>query len=480
MINTDEIKIKEILSRGVEEIFDPKKEGQMTFREKLEAKQKGTYKDDIIIKFGIDPTKPDLHLGHAVILRTLRKLQDIGCKIVFLVGDFTAQIGDPTGKSKVRPEIQQREAEKNMRTYLEQVGRVLKTGDVMVDSNYFSWIRNSDWFVGVEDITPEPNKQIFIAERTILGIPMKITAPSESFLGKAKVYGDSRMQKTYLKMENNIQGVTLINLMSALRGITFSQLITRDMFQDRIKKGDELHMHEMLYPVFQAIDSVIISKLYKSCDLEIGGTDQTFNMLMGRQVMKYTSISEQAVISMKILRGTDGKNKMSKSLDNYISITDSPENMFGKIMSIPDELIKEYLELCTDLSNGDIGKIVKMANPRDQKIVLAKEIIKIYYNTGEAENAEAEFKKVFSNKELPSEMPIFKTDKAMYLILDLLVDAKLAESKNDAKRVIEGGGVHTEIGGQKKKIEDWKAEISVEDGMVVQFGKRKFVKIKLQ
>ncbi len=433
------------------------------------------------VKAGFDPTAPDLHLGHAVILRKLRQFQDIGCKVVFLIGDFTAQIGDPTGKNKMRPELHQLEVRENMKTYLDQIqfGNILLT-----DEKHFSWIMNSDWFASVEDIIADSSKDIILGQvATTSGISNLEVAP-DSFLGKAKIYQDSRMQLNILKRGRS-EGITLINLMSILRHITYAQLIQRDMFQERIRKGEELYMHEMLYPILQGVDSFVLSKIYGSCDVEIGGTDQTFNMLMGRDVMKAAGKSEQAVISMKILRGTDGKNKMSKSLDNYISITDKSDEMFGKIMSLPDDLIDEYFELCTYLNEPDITDIKRMSNPRDQKVALAKEIINLYWGpmeTHKAGDLAAEnFDKIFRKKETPTDIEVFETDKKVYPVLDLLCDTKLAPSKNEARRLVEGGAI-TVIASETKqsKINNWKEEITLENDMVIQAGKRKFVKIKLK
>ena len=260
----------------MEEFIDP--EGK--FKEKILRKAKGEYEEDIIIKFGVDPTRPDIHLGHAVIFRKLRKFQDLGCKVVFLVGDYTAQIGDPTGRSKIRPEIEQKEVEANMKTYLDQVGKILLT-----DKNSFSWIRNSDWFTAITDIElPKGDKVKMSIEKE--GKKTDIDFDANSFVGKAVVFEKTRMQPTITGFRGAISVITLKSLLWTLKHITHSRLIERDMFQERIKSGKELFMHEMLYPVLQGIDSFVLSEIYGNCDLEIGGTDQTFNMLIGRDIMK--------------------------------------------------------------------------------------------------------------------------------------------------------------------------------------------------
>ncbi|MBA3551141.1 tyrosine--tRNA ligase, partial [Patescibacteria group bacterium] len=315
-----EKEIDELLTRGVGEFIDP----EDSFKKKLIEKSKGIYTKPIVIKFGVDPTRPDLHLGHAVVLRKLRKFQELGCKVVFLIGDFTSQIGDPTGKSKVRPELADTEIRANMKTYLEQVEKILIT----TDKEVFSWIGNADWFTAITDLISEP-RTIKITDSKD---PQKfINIDANSFIGKAVLFENTRMQINDLKLRKNIQVITLRTFISTLRNITHSQLIERDMFQDRLNTGTELYMHEMMYPILQGIDSVVIHEIYNGCDLEVGGTDQHFNMLMGRTIMRISKQSEQAVLSFKLLEGLDGKEKMSKSLNNYIGVTDEPNDMYGKV-----------------------------------------------------------------------------------------------------------------------------------------------------
>lgn len=414
--------------RSISEFFDP----DGSFAQKISKKIEGSYDKDIIIKIGVDPTRPDIHLGHAVILRFLRKLQNIGCKVVFLVGDFTARIGDPTGKSKVRPEIEQGEIEKNMQTYLDQVGKILDT-----DSRVFSWIRNSDWFVGISDMFAEEGMEVSLPE------PLEGTISANSFIGKSIIYENSRMQRTHIKNQH-IAGITLSTFIWTLRQITHQKLMARDMFQERIKKGEELYMHEMMYPVLQGIDSFILAQIYGSCDLEIGGTDQTFNMLMGRDIMKYNNMEQQAVISCEILKGTDGKEKMSKSLNNYVAINDDPNNMFGKIMSIPDDCIEEYFYLTTDIEEEkikeNIDSIKEGNNPKDIKISLAKEIVKIYYSETESEEALNNFNNTFSKGVFPEDAKIINV-KSDDKICDILVSNNIIESKSEFRRLVEAGAV---------------------------------------
>jgi tyrosyl-tRNA synthetase len=383
--------VDELLSRGVGTFVDL----DGAFKKKLLKKIKGEYDKDIIVKLGVDPSRPDIHLGHAVIMRRLRQFQDLGCKVVFIIGDFTARIGDPTGRSKVRPELELAEVEKNAQTYIDQVGKILRT-----DQAVFSWIRNSDWFTNVTDINLPDDYQINMDINT-KGKNLKIPIPPNSFVGKAVAFEQSRMQSKIAKVKDSVSVITLSNLLWTLRNLTHSRLIERDMFQERIKGGQELYLHEMMYPVLQGLDSYVLSQIYGSCDLEIGGTDQTFNMLIGRDIMKSNNVPEQSVMSLELIVGTDGKEKMSKSLDNYIAITDTPSDMFGKVMSIPDHIISQYFLLATYTPLGEIEEIKNKlhdgkTNPKDIKMRLAKEIVAIYHGEAAAKVAENDFLETFS------------------------------------------------------------------------------------
>lgn len=422
----------ELFSRSVAKFVDP----DNIFVKKIEAKICGEYKKDIIIKFGCDPTRPDLHLGHAVILRKLREFQDLGCKVVFLVGDYTTQIGDPTGRSKVRPEISQAEIEKNMQTYIDQVGKILKT-----DSESFSWVRNSDWFTNITDISVSQGATVTVSDKLNQN---KVIVDGNSFVGKAAIFENTRMQKTNLH-KKEVRTVSFSRVLAILRHITHSRLIERDMFQDRIAKKEELYMHEMMYPVIQGIDSSVIASIYDSCDLEIGGTDQLFNMLVGRDVMRISNQSEQSVIALEILEGLDGKEKMSKSLDNYIAITDEPNDMYGKIMSLPDLLITRYFTLATYTPTSDIVDMKSKiengdVNPRDFKMRLAREIVAIYNGEEAAQNAEDHFVDTFSKGKIPEDVKEFQHLDGDNII-DFLVKSEIASSKTEAKRLIENGAV---------------------------------------
>jgi tyrosyl-tRNA synthetase len=458
-----EKKIEDILTRGVGQFVDP----DGVFKKKLLAKARGEYQKDIIVKFGIDPNRPDIHLGHAVALRRLRGLQDMGCKVVFLAGDFTAQIGDPTGKSKTRPEIEQKEADENVKTYLDQVGKILRT-----DSNVFSWIRNSDWFYGVADIfIPEP---VTVTQKDPSGAERSIVFPGNSFMAKAGVFEQTRMQQTHLHKEGN-ESITLRGLLWTLKHITHGRLIQRDMFQDRIARGEELFIHEMLYPILQGIDSLILAKIYGSCDLEVGGGDQTFNMLMGRDVMRVNKTEEQAVLSFDLLVGVDGKEKMSKSLGNYIGITDTPADMYGKAMSVPDTALPQYFELCTytpvEIAREILAKIEKGGNPRDVKMRLAKEIVSIYHGEAAAARAEEEFVNIFQKGGMPDTMPevhITERSEAFEIVRKYFLDRKEEKSNAEIRRLFEQGAI--------TKNDALKIDVHeiIEIGDVVQVGKRRW------
>jgi tyrosyl-tRNA synthetase len=456
-------RIADVLTRGVGDFIDP----DNRFEKVLTEKASGTLSRDVVVKFGVDPTKPDIHLGHAVVLRKLRQLQDLGCKVVFLIGDYTAQIGDPTGKNQTRPILDQGEVEKNMKTYLDQVGKILRT-----DKEVFSWIRNTDWFFSVSDtpVGPDTTVSMNVGEQ-------KISIPANSLLGKAFVYEVTRMQRTSLGKEGIIS-ITLRTLLWTLQHITHARLIERDMFQERLKKGEELYMHEMLYPVLQGIDSYALSLLYGSCDLEIGGTDQTFNMLMGRDVMKINNGNPQSVLALELLVGTDGKEKMSKSVGNYIGITEKPEDIFGKVMSVPDSAISTYFLLATYSPKKEVGDLEKKIangdeNPRDIKLRLAKEITAIYHGEEAAEKAKEFFLATFSRKETPTDV-LTVVAQAEESLADVLVRSGLVSSKTEVKRLERDGALRF-IEGEGFGVLESFAEKKGE--WVLRVGSYRFIKI---
>lgn len=398
MTNIDSQKIKELLSRGVEEVINRKHlEKRLLSGEKLR------------IKFGVDPTKPDIHLGHIIPLRKLKEFQKLGHIVVFIVGDFTAQIGDPSGRSKTRPQLSAEKVRENAKTYLEQAEKVIDIKKIEVR-------KNSEW---------------------------------------------------YGKMKPD-------DFMRLFSKITLTRILERDDFQKRIKANRDIYPHEIIYPLLQAYDSIVVK-----ADVEIGGTDQTFNMLMARILQKRFNQPIQDVVTVPLLIGTDGKQKMSKSFDNYIGIIESPQGQYGKIMSIPDGLIIHYFELLSDVPIKEINRMgkdlaLKKVNPKDLKSRLAKELVTIYHNRKIAEKAEKDFNKVFKEKGLPSEIPGIKIKENRLPILELLMKTKLVPSKSEAKRLIIQKGV--KING--RTLEDWAGNIEIKKGMLIQIGKRKFIKVR--
>lgn len=398
MVDTNPKKIDEILTRGIEEAIVKE-----DLRKKLLSGNK------IRLYFGIDPTGSILHLGHAVNLWKLRDFQDLGHEVILLIGDFTARIGDPSGKDTARKPLTEKEVKANFKSYKKQASKILDFSKVKIKYN-------SKWL---------------------------------SKLNFADV----------VKLASNF---------------TVQQILQREMFDRRIKADMPIFLQEFLYPLMQGYDSVVLD-----VDLELAGNDQTFNALAGRTLQKIYNNKDKDVLTCKLLLGTDGR-KMSKTFANFIAIDEKSSDMFGKVMSIKDELIDMYFELATRLPVEEIAEIKKLGNPRDIKAKLAKEIVKMYYGEKTAGDAEAEFNKVHRDKELPTDIPVFETDKKNYFVLDLLFNAKLAQSKNEAKRLVEGGGVETIIGDKKERVTDWKKEVVLEDGMIIKVGNRKFVKIKIK
>lgn len=396
-INTDPKKIKEILTRGVEEIIE---------KESLIKKLKSG--KPLRIKFGIDPTAPDIHLGHAVPLRKLKQFQELGHKIILIIGDFTATIGDPSGRSETRKPLTKKEVTDNLKKYLSQADKII---DIKKTEIHY----NGEWF--------------------------------------AK------------------DGVS--RLLELSRAGSIQQILRRADFRKRIDEGCDISLLEALYPLFQGYDSVKVG-----ADVEIGGSDQKFNLLMGRRVQRHYKIPEQDIMTVPLLEGIDGVKKMSKSYGNYIAVDETPNDMFEKIMRLPDNLIAKYFLLCADKPEKEIQKIKTdmergKLNPRDAKAKLAKEIISLYHKKPAAQKAEKEFNKIFKKRELPSEIPSIRIAAKNLNILDLLVKTKLASSKAEAKRLIEQKGMKIDDEIQ----EDWRKNIPIKSGMIIQVGKRKFAKI---
>ncbi|WP_223702567.1 tyrosine--tRNA ligase [Sutcliffiella deserti] len=393
-----------IYTQGVQEIIPV---------EELEKKvaQSVLEKRPLKIKLGLDPSAPDVHLGHTVVLKKMRQFQENGHIIQLLIGDFTGKIGDPTGKSVARKALTDEEVKHNAKTYFEQFGKVM-------DMEKIELHYNSKWL-------------------------------------------------SQLNFEDVIQ----------LAGkITVARLMERDDFEQRIALGKPISLHEFFYPLMQGYDSVVLE-----CDIELGGTDQHFNILMGRHFQEKFGKEKQVAMLMPLLEGLDGVEKMSKSKKNYIGIDESPQEMYGKAMSIPDELMAKYFELITDFSPDQIGTIKSdlesdKLHPRDAKMLLGKTIVRMYHGEKMAEKAEQHFVSVFQQGAVPDEMPVveWKGTKEMP-ITEFLVELQMLSSKSEARRMIDNKGV--KLNGAK--IEDPRLEVSITDGLVVQVGKRKFIKIKM-
>lgn len=383
--------------------------------EELERKLTQSFKNNkpLIVKLGCDPSRPDLHIGHSVVLQKLRDFQDLGHKVVLIVGDFTGMIGDPSGKNKTRPSLTLEETKINGKTYVEQATKILSTENLEIRYN-------SEW------------------------------------LDAMKFSDVIRLASHY----------------------TVARILERDDFEKRFKNDEPISLHELLYPLSQAMDCVETRS-----DIEVGGTDQKFNFLVGRDIQQAYGQEPQVIITCELLEGTDGSEKMSKSLNNSINFTDSPKDIFGKTMSIPDSLIYKYFRLCTDLGQKDLSEMkkeldTKETNPRDLKRKLAFELVKKYYNNEIAERAQDEFDRIFVKKDLPENIESVSVPitKAMNLI-NLLTNAGLSDSNANSKRLVEQGAVSI----NKEKMTDWNLSMSQYIGkeLIIKVGKRKFLKVKI-
>lgn len=380
----------EVIKRKAVQIFSEEE-----FDKKLNSGRK------LIVKFGADPSRPDLHIGHSVPLRILKKLQDLGHEIVFVIGDFTAMIGDPSGKSKTRPALTFEETRKSAETYLEQATKILDKKKTRIEFNS-SWLAKMNF----EDIIKLSSKY------------------------------------------------------------TVARIMERDDFKNRFENNLPLSMHELLYPLMQGYDSVALK-----ADIEIGGTDQTFNLLVGRELQKDYEQESQVVITFPLLVGLDGKEKMSKSLNNYIGLSDEPFEKLRKSMQIPDEVLRQYFILATDLSETEIDKIMN-GDIRNAHFEFAKELLRMYDDINEFEQLKGKYLSIASGQ-IPENIEEHKINKNTINICDLLLEIGFASSKSEAKRMIIGNGVRID----KKIITDVNLIINLKEEIVVQFGKNKFKKI---
>lgn len=367
------------------------------------------------VKLGLDPSAPDIHVGHTVVLQKMRQFQELGHAIQLVIGDFTGRIGDPTGKSETRKPLTEEQVKENARSYVEQFGKVLDASRVEV--NY-----NSSWL-----------------------------AP-----------------------------LTFSEVVELAAKTTVARMLERDDFEKRYKSEQPISLHEFFYPLMQGYDSVALQS-----DVELGGTDQKFNLLMGRNLQKEYGQEQQVILTMPLLEGLDGVQKMSKSLGNYIGVNEPANEIYGKAMSVPDELMLRYYELATDMSNEDLealraGLADGSVHPRDAKMNLAKTFVRMYHGEEAAEAAENYFKTVFQQRALPTDIPEVKLDAAAYEngeagIVNLVFDLGLADSKGEARRMVQQGAVKI----NEEKVADINASVKLADEMVVQVGKRKFAKVKL-
>ena len=390
----------DIISSNCEEILP---ENELV--QKIEKSKKNNI--PLNIKLGCDPSRPDLHIGHSVVLNKLKQFQTLGHNIILVIGDFTAMIGDPTGRNKTRPQISLEETKDNSKTYINQVSKI-------IDINKTRVVYNSSWLNKLD-------------------------------LGK------------------------IISLSSHF---TLAQFLERDDFNNRYKSGKPISLHEFMYPLAQAYDSV-----YLRSDIEIGGTDQKFNLLLARDLQREFDIDPQIALTMPLIEGTDGKDKMSKSYDNYIAFNDTPKNMYGKVLSIPDELIIKYFNLVTNLSSKEIkdyefdlnaGKI----SPRDIKRKLAREIVSIYYDDESSVYAEQNFDKIFVTKTIPDDIPEIIIDNDTRII-ELVKNAKLADSNSEIRRLIKQGAVKID----DSVVSDINFIVDSDKKIIIKIGKRKFLKV---
>ncbi|MGQ9531645.1 MAG: tyrosine--tRNA ligase [Desulfotomaculales bacterium] len=367
-------------------------------------------REPLRVKLGLDPTAPDIHLGHTVVLHKMRQFQELGHQVIIILGDFTARIGDPTGRSETRKPLSPEEIEANAATYREQIFKILDPARTRV-------VFNSQWL-----------------------------AP-----------------------------LTFADVIALAARYTVARMLERDDFARRFREGSPIGIHEFLYPLMQGYDSVALA-----ADVELGGTDQKFNLLMGRVLQREYGQEPQVAITMPILEGLDGVQKMSKSLGNYVGITEPPGEMYGKIMSLPDALMVRYFELVTAVPTEEVRSIAEglaagRLHPRDVKMRLAREIVTAYHSRDAAERAEAEFVRVFRHHDLPEEVPAFRVAPGRVWLPRLMVEAGLAPSTSEARRLIQQGGVKVD----GIPVADPTAEIVPAEGMVIKAGKRRFVRLSL-
>ncbi|RLL87171.1 tyrosine--tRNA ligase [Mesotoga sp. BH458_6_3_2_1] len=393
---------------GPEEQLKELSKNHVSLISEEELLEKLKKKCSLRVKLGVDPSRPDLHLGHAVVLRKLRLFQEFGHQVVLIIGDFTARIGDPSGRSKTRPMLSREEAKANAESYSNQAFKILNRD--LTEIRF-----NSEWLdaMSFEDVI--------------------------------------RLSSKY----------------------TVARMLERHDFARRYSENEPIGVSEFLYPLAQAYDSVVVK-----ADVEIGGDDQFFNLVVGRKIQEEYGLEAQAILTVPLIEGTDGKLKMSKSYDNYIAFEDSPRDMFGKVMSIPDSLMMKYFRLLTNKSDAELAEydrelLNKAVNPRDIKLALGVEITSQFYGREIALNAEREFVNIFRNKELPEEMPEIKLPAESISIVDLLVSHANISSRSEARRLIDQGGVRV----NDEVLDDIHSVLDVSDGDVLRIGKKRFYRL---
>ena len=400
----------DLLLRGALEIIS-----EEDLEKKLEKSRANA--EPLVIKQGFDPSAPDLHLGHAVTIRKLSQFQQLGHRVIFLIGDFTGMVGDPSGRIKTRPQLSKEEVRKNAETYKQQVFKILDPEKTEIRFN-------SEWH------------------------------------GQLNIY-------------------QFLNLASKY---TVARMLERDDFLNRYKAGEPISILEFLYPLLQAYDSVALQ-----ADVEMGGMDQKFNLLLGRKIQREFGQEAQVAFMMPILTGTDGKEKMSKSLDNTIDICDTFEEMYGRVMSIPDALIMDYFTLATEVPTSEIEQISReimkgQVNPMIHKQRLAREIVTLYHSSQDARKAEEDFLTQFRHREIPEDIPevFINWESESIPIKDLLLSTGSVSSGSEAQRMIRGGAVWIVNEQEREKIEDFRKEILLREGLILKVGKRKIYRITLK
>ncbi|MEE8377969.1 MAG: tyrosine--tRNA ligase [Candidatus Aminicenantaceae bacterium] len=400
--------------KSVEEQFEYLKKGcvEIIREDELKAKLSRSIKENkpLRVKTGFDPTAPDIHIGHTVLIRKMKHFQDMGHDVIFLIGDFTGLIGDPSGQSVTRPPMTREQIKKNAETYKTQIFKILDPEKTIIDFN-------SRW------------------------------------LGK-------------------LTSFEIINLMAKY---TVARILERDDFSKRLKNGKPISSHELLYPLMQAYDSVALKG-----DVELGGTDQKFNLLVGRDIQREYNQEPQIVMTMPLLEGLDGVEKMSKSLNNYIGITEPPNEIFGKVMSISDPLMFRYYELLTDVPASRVNQWQKdiqnnTINPRDLKARLAKMIVRDFWSEDDAEKAAQEFDRIFKQKKQPENMQKIELKSSVMPLIDLLIEQNILPSRGEAKRLIRQGGLY--LDGQRVEDIGQILNFVSKDQIILKVGKRKYFKL---